>query len=83
MSSWKQLQIQMVPMPHKMMRVLEALLTMEVVLTDMRNLPMSMVLMRNDGDDVVSMEVVLTDMRKLLLSVVLMMNDGDDVDGVQ
>ena len=54
-----------------MMRVLRALLRMEVVL------------MRNDGDDVVSMEVVLTDMRKLLLSVVLMMNDGDDVDGVQ
>ena len=66
-----------------MMTVLKALLTMEVVLTDMRKLPMSMVLMRNDGDDVVSMEVVLTDMRKLLLSVVLMMNDGDDVDGVQ
>jgi len=71
MSSWKQLQIQMIPMPHNMMRVLRALLRMEVVL------------MRNDGDDVVSMEVVLTDMRKLLLSVVLMMNDGDDVDGVQ
>ena len=54
---------------------------MEVILTDLRKLPLSMV--GNDGDDVVSMEVVLTDMRKLLLSVVLMMNDGDDVDGVQ